>query len=286
MKILFTLILIALFSGTTAFAQSQSSTLAQIKQTGKIRIGFRESEPPMSFLGKDGNPIGYSIDLCKRIVAGVKESVGNNNLEIEYIPVDAHNRFTAIAENKIDILCGSTTKTISRGKLVDFTQLTFVTGASFMTLKGGEFKELSDLDGKKVGVVQDTTTLEVLNQMLKETLTSAEVVSYDSAEDGLNALRKGKIAAFSSDQVVLIGLVVTAEDKDNFSVSPQVFSYEPFALAVRRNDSDFRLIADSVLSQLNRSRQILQIHNKWFGAFSDERPPLFDALYQLNAIPE
>ena len=286
MRIVIISLIFMVFGSTNVFSQSHISTLDQIKKTEKIRIGYRESEPPMSFLGKEGQPIGYSIDLCKRIVTGVKEALGNNNIEVEYVAVDAHNRFTALAENKIDILCGSTTKTLSRGKLVDFTQLTFVTGASLMTLKGGEFKELSELDGKKVGVVKDTTTQEVLKKMLKATLTSADVETFDSAEDGLDALRKGKIAAFSSDQVVLIGLAVTAEDQNNFSILPQVFSYEPFALAVRRNDSDFRLVADSVLSKLNRNRQILAIHDKWFGGFSEERPPLFDALYQLNATPE
>ncbi len=286
MRVVFLSFIFMLVSSANVFSEGHISTLDQIKKTEKIRIGYRESEPPMSFLGKEGQPIGYSIDLCKRIVTGVKEAIGNNNIEVEYVPVDAHTRFTAIQENKIDILCGSTTKTLSRGKLVDFTQMTFVTGASLMTLKGKEFKELSELDGKKVGVVEDTTTLKVLNKMLKATLTSAEVVTFGSAEDGLNALRKGKIAAFSSDQVVLIGLAVTAEDTDNFSISPRVFSYEPFALAVRRNDSDFRLVADSVLSKLNRNKQILKIHDKWFGAFSEERPPLFNALYQLNAIPE
>ena len=284
MRALLTSILFVVFSSSSAIAVD-TSTLEQIKQTGKIRVGFRESEPPMSFLDNEGNPIGYSIDLCKRIAAGVKAAVGEE-VSIEYVPVTAKDRFTAIAEDKIDILCGSTTKTLSRSKLVDFTQLTFVTGASLMTLKGKEFSELSALDGKKVGVVRDTTTHKSLKLLLKETLTDAEVVTYDTAKDALAALRKEDIAAYSSDQVVLIGLLITAEDKDNFSIAPQVFSFEPFALAVQRNDADFRLVADSVLSKLNRTGQIEQIYNKWFGGFAKERPALHDALYQLNATPE
>jgi len=285
MKLLLTSTLFFAFLITNASAHEIPNTLDQIKQTGKIRIGNRESEPPMSFLDNDANPVGYSIDLCKRIVAGVKNAIGKE-VKIEYVPVTANSRFTALVENKIDILCGSTTKTLSRSKLVDFTQLTFVTGASFMTLKGGEFNELSALDGKKVGVVRDTTTIETLKLMLKETLTDAEVVSFNSAAEALNSLRKGEIAAFSSDQVVLIGLALTAEDKDNFTISPQVFSFEPFALAVKRNDADFRLVVNSVLSKLYRTRQIDQLYDKWFGGFSKKRPPLHNALYQLNATPE
>jgi glutamate/aspartate transport system substrate-binding protein len=286
MKILFALLSVVLFSSTNSFAQSQSSTLAQIKETGKVRIGYRKSEPPMSFLNKEGKSIGYSIDICNRIVIDIKEALSNPDIKVEYVPVDAHDRFTALSDNKIDILCGSTTKTMSRSKLVDFTQLTFVTGASLMTLKGKEFKDFSELDDKKVGVVENTTTLNHLENLLKQSFSLANVQQYKSAEDAMNALRKGEIAAFSSDQVILIGLIITAEDKELYNISPNVFSYEPFALAVRQNDSEFMFLANNTISKLSRSRQILKLYNKWFGGFSDEIPPLIEALYKLNAIPK
>ena len=116
-------------------AAEQLSTLEQIKQTGKIRIGYRQSEPPMSFRDNDGNPVGYSIDLCTRIATAVKTKLGMADLAVDYIPINSQNRFTALVENKIDILCGSTTKTLSRSELVDFSQLTFATGASLMSLR-------------------------------------------------------------------------------------------------------------------------------------------------------
>ncbi|UCE88306.1 MAG: transporter substrate-binding domain-containing protein, partial [Pseudomonadota bacterium] len=174
----------------------------------------------------------------------------------------------------------------SRSELVDFTQLTFVTGASLMTLKSSNLHDLTSLGGKKIGVVRNTTTVDALNALLKETLTDAKVIKVASASDGLDKLRKGEIDAFSSDQVVLIGLAATAEDIANFVISSEVFSFEPFALAVRRNDADFRLVADRVISHLYRTGQILPIYEQWFGRFAKERPPVFDALYQLNATPE
>ena len=266
-------------------AAEHGGTLKQIKKSGEIRIGFRESEPPMSFLGKDGQPTGYSIDICTRIVTAVKEKVGKD-IKVKYVPVTAKNRFKALANNEIDILCGSTTKTLSRSELVDFTQLTFVTGASLMTLKTSSVRDLPGLTGKKIGAVKDTTTIDVLNELLKETLTDAKIVTVDSAGDGLAKLDKGEIDAFSADQVVLIGLASTAADPTNYVIASDVFSYEPFALAVRRNDSDFRLVADRVISHLYRTGQILPIYEKWIGRFSKERPPLFDVLFQLNATPE
>ena len=285
MRLLLTSMLIFALFITNAFSHEIPSTLDQIEKSVKIRIGYRKSEPPMSFLDKDGNPIGYSINLCERIVAGMKIEL-EKEFSVEYIPVTANTRFDALTENKIDILCGSTTKTLSRSKRVDFTQLTFVTGASFMTLKGQEFKELSELDGKKIGVVRDTTTLDQLKRLIKETQTDAEIITFDTAADAIDSLRKGDVVAYSSDQVVLIGLVITAEDRENFSISPQVFSFEPFAFAVKRNDADFRLMVDSVLSRLYRSGEINKIYDKWFGGFSKERLPLHDAMYKLNATPE
>jgi ABC-type amino acid transport substrate-binding protein len=229
--------------------------------------------------------MGYSIDICSRIVTALKRKIGTE-VKIKYVPVTAKNRFSALTNNKIDILCGSTTKTLARSELVDFTQLTFVTGASLMTLKSSNMSDLSSLSGKKIGVVKNTTTVNALNHLLKESLTDAKVVKVGSASDGLAKLRSGAIDAFSSDQVVLIGLATTLNDVTNFVIASEVFSFEPFALAVRRNDADFRLVADRVISHLYRTRQILPIYDKWIGKFAKERPPVFDALFQLNATPE
>lgn len=283
MKIILTLIAALAFCSSPLVAQELTGTLQQIQKTGKIKIGYRHSQPPMSFLGKDGKPAGYSIDLCTQIVDEIKTRIGSE-LEIEYVPVESKNRFSALSENKIDILCGSTTKTLSRSEIVDFTQLTFVTGASFMALKGKKIR--NNFEGKKIGVVRDTTTAVALRELFQEVSTNVDIILLNTAAEGVSALRKEEIDAFSADQVVLIGLVMTADDPDTFSILPDLFSYEPFALAVRRNDADFRLIANRVISHLYRSKQILKIYEKWFSEFSSTRPTAFDALIQMNAIPE
>jgi len=278
------IILFTLFFGSTLSAQGFAGTLEQIKRTGKIRIGYRESQPPMSFLDKNRSPAGYSIDLCKSIVTTVEKEIGAN-VNIEYVPVTAEGRFKALNDNKIDILCGSTTKTISRSEIVDFTQLTFVTGASLMTLKDNEARD-SGFGGKKIGVVKGTTTEVALKKLIQETSTDAEVVLFNSTEQGIDALRKKKIDAFSSDQVVLVGIVVKEKGPTNFAIESSVFSFEPFALAVRRNDADFRLVADRVISDLCRSKKLLGIYDKWIGKFTGQRLPIFDAMIQLNSTPE
>ena len=283
MRGILTTILVVAFFATPLAAQELTGTLQQIQKTGKIKIGYRHSQPPMSFLGKDDKPAGYSIDLCTHIVNEIKNRIGSE-IDIEYVPVKAQDRFVAVAENRIDILCGSTTKTLSRSEVVDFTQLTFVTGASFMTLNGKEIR--NNFEGKKIGVVKGTTTAVALKNLFQKTSIDAEIILLNATTEGLSALGKEKIDAFSADQVVLIGLVLATDDPAKFSILPEVFSYEPFALAVRRNDADFRLIADRVISRLYRTREILKIYDKWFGRFAAKRTSAFAALIQLNATPE
>ena len=266
-------------------AKEFTGTLKQIKKTGQIRIGYRPSEPPMSFKGPEGNPAGYTIDICKDIVTEVENVIGTD-VNVEYVPVNADERFKALAENKIDILCGSTTKTLSRSELVDFTQLTFVTGASLMTLKENKKLETDGFDGTRIGVVKATTTETALKKLIEDTATTAEVVLFNSAKESIDALRKKKIDAFSSDQIVLIGLVLKENDPMAFVIKSDVFSFEPFALAVRRNDADFRLVADRVISKLYRSKKILEIYDEWIGKHTRKRLPIFDAMITLNATPE
>ncbi|RLB08602.1 MAG: hypothetical protein DRG59_04550 [Deltaproteobacteria bacterium] len=278
------ILLIVLFA-SSAVAGGLTGTLKQIKKTGQIKIGYRTSEPPMSFLDKNGNPAGYSIDISKFIVKEVEKKIGKD-IKVIYVPVNSENRFKALTDNKIDILCGATTKTLSRMEIVDFTQLTFVTGASLMTLQENKPTGENSLKGKKIGVVRDTTTLDALKKAIKKSAAGAKIVQFDKAEDGIDALLNKRIDAFASDQVVLVGLALKSGTPEKFAIDSQVFSYEPFAFAIRRNDADFRLVADRTIAALCRSGEIVAIYYNWVGRFVGQRLPIYDAMVQLNAIPE
>jgi len=278
------ILLVVLFASPLA-AKELTGTLQQIKNTGQIRIGIRTSEPPMSFLDKAGKPNGYSIELGQSVVKEVEKRIGAK-VKVQYVPITAENRFKALVGNKIDILCGSTTKTLSRSELVAFTQLTFVTGASLMTLQNEKNRDSSGFKGKKIGVVKDTTTAISLKNLLQETSTKAEIVFFNSAKDGVDALRKKKIDAYAADQIVLIGIASEAQNRMDFAIDPNVFSFEPFAFAVRRNDADFRLAADRAISDLCRSKKIFEIYDKWVGEYTGQRLPIYDAMVKLNSTPE
>ena len=271
---------------STSVGGEQTGSLKRIAATGQINLGFRESEPPMSFRDQDGNPVGYSIDLCDHIAAAVKQKLGRSDITVNYVPVTAESRFTAIESDSIDILCGATTKTLGRSERVGFTQLTFATGASLLSLDDTNVPNIAGLKGKRVAVVSNTTTIEALKGALSKMLVDAEVVPVPSATEGMAMLDKGEVDAFSSDQVVLIGQVIVRDSGNQYFLSQELFSFEPFALAVKRGDVDFELLADRALSQLNRSGQILAIYRKWFAQFSEKPTMVLRVLYQLNATPE
>ncbi len=278
-------VLLAATLPATASAQS-SPTLERIMERGSINLGYREDRPPMSFVNDQGQIVGYSIELCLAIAEAIKGTLGRLDLSTTFVPVTAENRFDAITAGEIDILCGATTKTISRQAKVDFTDLTFATGATLMSLADNPVQGIRALAGQKVTAVKGTTTIEILQERLTQSETDATIVPVETAQAGIEAVIKGEAAAFSADQVVLIGLAITQKSDQRFAIANQLFSYEPFALAVPRNDSDFRLIANSVIAELNRTGDITPIYTRWFSAFGEEAPELVQALYVLMSTPE
>ncbi len=169
-------LVLALTQITAGAAAELTGTLKRINDAGQINLGFREAEPPMSFRDKDGRPIGYSIDLCNRIATAVKQKLGRTDIAVNYVPVTAENRFSSIESGSIDLLCGATTKTLGRSERVGFTQLTFVTGGSLLSLSESKIPNVSGLQGKKVAVVSNTTTIDALKSRLDKTLVDTEVV--------------------------------------------------------------------------------------------------------------
>ncbi len=266
--------------------EAQADTLTKIRENGTIVIGHRGASPPFSFIDQSGKAVGYSIDLCKRIAAAVKDELGLKSIKIDYVPVTAENRFSMLRQGKVDIVCGSTTNTLKRRERVAFTLLTFITGAEMLVRTGSGIDGLKDLEGKMVGVVTGTTTKTVLTKALKRQFINAQVVIVKDHDEGLKALEDSKIDAYTSDRIILIGLARGARDPSKLMLTNHLYSIEPYALVVRRNDPDFRLIADRTLASLYRSRRIAEIYGKWLGKMGGRPSNLLKALYVLQSIPK
>ncbi len=262
------------------------ATLDRIAASGQMNLGVREDRPPMSFRDESGQFTGYSVDLCAVIAEGVKAKLGRRDIAVNYVPVSAETRFDAIASGQIDILCGATTKTLSRAEQVGFTQLTFATGASLIAVEGGGVERLRDLRGKRVAVSQGTTTIDALRRLLATQAINAEIVPVEFSEAGMVLLDNGEVAAFAADQVVLIGLALSRPSDRKYTVSRELYSFEPIALAIRRGDADFQLVADRALAELYRTGRIGDVYSRWFGRFAKQPPEAVVAVYTLGATPE
>lgn len=283
-KLVLTGALLCLPLATTA-ATEWTQTLKRINETGEINLGFRQDQAPMSFDRGGGEAAGYSVELCKYIASMVVETLGKTSIKVNFVPVTAATRFESIQSGKIDILCGATTKTLSRAEVVGFTQPTFVTGGALLTRKGVNIDQITDLAGKRVAVVDNTTTIRTLEEALTKLAVEAEVIPITSTSQGMNLLDNKEIDALAADQVVLIGQIIARGGRERYVLSSQMYSFEPFALAIPRGDADFQLVADRALSRLYRSGEIVKVFKIWFGIFGEEPPDMLKALYQLHATP-
>ncbi len=275
-----------LFCAGQLHAAESGGTLAKIQENGAMVIGYRKNSPPFSFVDGQGNPSGYSIDLCKRVAAAVQKRLEIPEMVVTYVPVTVDDRIGAVESGKIDIECGATTNTLSRQERVDFTHITFVTGGTLLSRQSAPIRLMSEAGGKRIAVVEGTTTESALKRYLSEALITADIELVTDHAAGMDMLAEKKVDAFASDRLVLLGLVKNTGDISKFVVSDDFFSYEPYALMVRRNDADFRLVANRALSDVFRNEQIGILYRKWFGVIGARPSGLQMAVFHLQALPE
>jgi glutamate/aspartate transport system substrate-binding protein len=267
-------------------AAAADSTLARIAKRGEMRIGYDKDSEPMSFVDKDGSPAGYSVDLCRRIGAGVKAELKREDLKLTFVPVDFDGSFKAMVKGDLDIECGGTTVTLGRFKLVDFTVMTFVTGGSFVSRANAPVNALADLAGKSVAVIPGTTTESALREQLKQHLIDAKVVSVKDHVEGMAKLDAGQVAALASDQMLLIGQLMKSQNPKSYALAGDLFSYEPYALVVPRDDAEFRLVVNRALVQTYRTNQYVDIFNRWIGWAGIKPSPVLVSMFAIQQFSD
>jgi ABC-type amino acid transport substrate-binding protein len=268
----------------TALAAEAPDPLKKIKATRTITLGYSETAVPFSFVGNDNRPQGYSVDLCKRIADGIQQQLGLTELKINWVKVDVATRIPATMKGAIDIECGSTTHTLSREEQVDFSNMTFVDGGSFISKARNKLATIKELAGRKISVIPGTTTEKVLKAALDQAQVRAEIIPVQTHAEGFSSLREDRVDAYASDRMILIGLALNAIDAQSYRLSDEMFSYEPYALMMRR-DADFRLAVNRELARLYRSGDILNLYARWYGPLG-EPSTLLKAMFFLNALPE
>lgn len=266
-------------------AQEIRPTLDKIKETGRIQLGHRETSRPFSFIGPDGRPAGYTVDLCLQVVASIKQRLTLPDLEIGWVAVTPADRVGRLVKGVIDLECGSTTITFGRMEQVAFSHMVMVDGASLLATVDSGIGSVQDLAGKRVGVISNTTTEKALVAALAAASVTAQLITVADHGGGLQGLEAGRLDAYASDRLLLAGLMATAKDPAKLRLSGDLYSYEPYALMMRRGDNAFQAQVNRALSAIYRSRQIVPIYERWLGPLATASP-LVPALYLLHSWPE
>ncbi len=263
---------------------ASAGTLDHIEQEKAIRIAYREDAPPFSYKDKIGEPAGSMVDLCRAVAKKLAEQRSLPALSVAYVPVTARDRFEAITQQKADLLCEPTSATLSRREVVDFSLPTFLDGASLMVRADGP-KDLRELAGKQIGVLAGTTTEESLRNSLKDTGINGEIVAVKTHGEGLAMLDDGKISAYFGDRSILLFLVKDSKAPEKLRLADDYLSVEPYALALPRGDSDFRLAVDRALSHIYRSGEIGPIFERTFGGKA-KPTQILQTLYLISGLPD
>lgn len=279
------LFVVAFVAAAPAGAQTASPTLAKIKAAKTINVAYSADSPPFSMNGPNNEPVGYSIDLCKRAIAQIGRAVGEPELKVVWHAGSVTERLQMVAAGRAELECANTSQTQTRLASVDFSNLIFIDGGGLLVKAGAPINQITDLGGKRIAVLKGTTTERRLNDTLRVRLVNATVMPIADPNEGIAMLDAGTVDAYAGDKVKLVALAAQAGERSRLALVTEEFSIEPYAMAMPRNDSAYRLEVNKALSQVYMSGDIERIFGQWLGKLG--RPTgVLAAMYLLNAIPE
>jgi glutamate/aspartate transport system substrate-binding protein len=246
-------------------AAGEGDTLQQIARTAKIRIGYREAEPPFSYQLPNGEVTGFSTDLCKTISEDIRKSLKLDKLDVEYVKATPATRFILVRGGQIDIECAATTNNSDRRRIVDFSYPNFMTATQFLSRKQDNLKSLADLAGRSVTSASGTVNIEQLNAVNREKNLNISVMPTKTNEEAFALVVSGKASAFVMDGILLAALAATSENPDLYALSEETLSApEPYGLVFRRDDPAFKAVVNDSLKRIFTGPAIHDLYEKWF----------------------
>jgi len=240
-----------------------TGTLRKARETGAITLAYRASSIPFSYLSPRGEPIGYSIDLCKLLVDAIGEEVGRT-LAIKWQPVTPESRIGSIASGQSDLECGSTTSNLERRKLVAFSPTIFVSGTKLLVKKGSPIRSFRDLGGKKVVVTAGTTNEAAMREIARKFKLDFALLTAADHAASFAMLTAGEVDAFATDDVLLYGLVAQNRRQADYVVTGEFLSYDPYAIMYRKDDPQLARVVTDAFHALAADREIERRYERWF----------------------
>lgn len=289
-KQLLALVVAACLGTSVAQADDLTGTLKKIKESGTVTLGYRDASLPFSYLNDAQQPIGYSIELCQKIVDQIKVKVGDPGLKTEYVSVVAATRTPLLINGTIDLECGVTTNTVERQKQIGFLLTSYVASAKYAVKKTAGINSVADLKGKAVVVITGGSGEWITKNLNREKQLGLKILNAKDGGEAFLMLETGRAVAYINDDVQLMATIAQSRSPDAYTLLPEPMSAEPYAIGIRKNDPQFKSFADDVLRNLYSTGVIDAQYPKWF-----EQPippknavinlPMSEALKQAIAHP-
>lgn len=260
--------LIAVLIGASVIAGAaqaqESGTLKKIKDTGTITLGVRDSSIPFSYLDDKQSYQGYSIDLCMRVVNAVQKHLGLGSLNVRMNPVTSATRIPLMANGTVDLECGSTTNNLERQKQVAFAPTTFVTANRLLAKKSSNIKALDDMKGKTLVSTSGTSNLKQVTALNGERNLGMNIMAAKDHAEAFLMVETGRAVAFAMDDILLASLAASSKSPNDYSITSEALSVEPYGIMMRRDDPEFKKVVDNAINNVFKSGEIDRIYNKWF----------------------
>ena len=263
--------IIALSIGMTSFAETAptnsaelTGTLKKIKSSGKITLGVRDASIPFSYLDDKQVHQGYSIDLCMKVVDAVRKQLAMPDLKVVMNPVTSATRVPLMTNGTIDLECGSTTNNIERQNQVAFAPTSFISGTRLLAKKSSNIASLTDLKGKSVASTSGTAILKQLTALNTDQHLGMNIMPVKDHAEGFLMLETGRATAFAMDDILLASLAANSKQPNDYVITKEAISVEPYAVMLRKNDPQFKHLVDATFHEMYKSGQIKTIYSKWF----------------------
>ncbi|WAS58859.1 amino acid ABC transporter substrate-binding protein [Burkholderia ambifaria] len=241
-----------------------TGTLAKVRSSGTIALGYRDASIPFSYLNARNQPIGYSIELCKALVSSIEDAV-NKSLTIRWVPVTSDNRIDAVVSGNVDLECGSTTSNLERQQRVAFSPIIFVAGTKVMVKRGSPIRSFRDLAGKKVAVTAGTTNEKALRDLDARFKLGIQLQVVPDHAQGFALVASGRADAFATDDVLLYGLIAENAGKGGqYDVVGDYLSYDPYGIMFRKDDPQLAQVVKSTFEELAVDGEITRQYKRWF----------------------
>jgi glutamate/aspartate transport system substrate-binding protein len=281
---------VAAFGFATSAGAQETGTLKKIKDSGAIVVAYRDASIPFSYLDDKQQPIGYSMDLCMKVVDAVKAHLNMPKLEVKLSPVTSATRIPLLANGTVDMECGSTTNNLEREKQVGFLYTTFLTANRIVMKKSSGIKVLNDMKGKTLVSTSGTTNLKQVTELNGSRNLGMNIIAAKDHPEAFLMVETDRAAAFAMDDILLYSLVAGSKAPADYLISAEALSVEPYAIMVRKDDPAFKKVGDDALAALFKSGEINKIYAKWFQAPIAPKNitlnvPMSDALKKVIANP-